>query len=34
MVTCGHEVMLDLPGELTDLLLEFVTPAVPSPSMA
>ena len=28
-VTCGHEVMLDHPGELTDLLLEFVTPAVP-----
>lgn len=24
-VTCGHEVMLDLPGELTDLLLELVT---------
>jgi pimeloyl-ACP methyl ester carboxylesterase len=30
-VTCGHEVMLDLPGELTDLLLEFATSAVPSP---
>ncbi len=28
-VTCGHEVMLDLPGELTDMLLEFVTSAVP-----
>jgi pimeloyl-ACP methyl ester carboxylesterase len=26
-VTCGHEVMLDLPGELTDLLLEFATSA-------
>ena len=33
-VTCGHEVMLDLPSELTDLLLEFVTSAVPSPSVA
>jgi pimeloyl-ACP methyl ester carboxylesterase len=30
-VACGHEVMLDLPGELTDLLLEFAKPAVPSP---
>jgi pimeloyl-ACP methyl ester carboxylesterase len=29
-VPCGHEVMLDLPGELTDLLLEFATSAVPS----
>jgi len=28
-ITCGHEVMLDLPGELTDLLLEFATSAVP-----
>jgi pimeloyl-ACP methyl ester carboxylesterase len=26
-VNCGHEVMLDLPGELTDLLLEFTTSA-------
>jgi pimeloyl-ACP methyl ester carboxylesterase len=33
-VTCGHEVMLDLPGELTDLLLEFATSAVPSPFVA
>ena len=33
-VTCGHEVMLDLPGELTDLLLEFVTSAEPSPLVA
>jgi pimeloyl-ACP methyl ester carboxylesterase len=32
-VTCGHEVMLDLPGELTDLLLEFATSAVPSSFM-
>lgn len=30
-VPCGHEAMLDLPGELTDLLLEFVMSAVPSP---
>jgi pimeloyl-ACP methyl ester carboxylesterase len=29
-VPCGHEVMLDLPGELTHLLLEFETSAVPS----
>ena len=29
-VTCGHEVMLDHPGELTNLLLEFATPTVPS----
>jgi hypothetical protein len=29
-VTNGHEVMLDLPGELTDLLLEFATSAAPS----
>jgi pimeloyl-ACP methyl ester carboxylesterase len=28
-VTCGHKVMLDLPGELTDLLLEFVPSASP-----
>ena len=33
-VTCGHEVMLDLPGELTDLLLEFATSAAPSPLLA
>ena len=33
-VTCGHEVMLDLPGELTDLLLEFATSAVSSPLVA
>jgi pimeloyl-ACP methyl ester carboxylesterase len=33
-VTCGHEVMLDLPGELTDLLLEFATSAVPLPLRA
>jgi hypothetical protein len=26
-IACGHEVMLDLPGELTDLLLEFATVA-------
>jgi pimeloyl-ACP methyl ester carboxylesterase len=32
-VTCGHEVMLDLPRELTDLLLEFATLAVPSSQM-
>jgi len=30
IVSCGHEVMLDLPGELTDLLLEFATSAAPS----
>ena len=30
-VTCGHEVMLDLPGELTILLLECATSAVASP---
>jgi pimeloyl-ACP methyl ester carboxylesterase len=29
-VTCGHEVMLDLPGGLTDLLLEFATAALPT----
>ena len=28
-VACGHEVMLDLPGEVTDLLLEFATSAEP-----
>ena len=33
-VPCGHEVMLDLPGELTDLLLEFATSAVVSPLVA
>jgi pimeloyl-ACP methyl ester carboxylesterase len=33
-VNCGHEVMLDRPGELTDLLLEFATSAAPSPLMA
>ena len=33
-VNCGHEVMLDLPGELTDLLLEFATSAAPSPLVA
>jgi pimeloyl-ACP methyl ester carboxylesterase len=33
-VTCGHEVMLDLPGELTDLLLEFATSAASLPLMA
>ena len=32
-VACGHEVMLDLPGELTDLLLEFATFAAPSSAM-
>lgn len=26
-IACGHEVMLDLPDELTELLLEFATPA-------
>jgi pimeloyl-ACP methyl ester carboxylesterase len=30
-ITCGHEVMLDLPGELTDLLLEFAMSALASP---
>jgi pimeloyl-ACP methyl ester carboxylesterase len=30
-VPCGHEVMLDLPDELTDLLLEFATGALPTP---
>jgi pimeloyl-ACP methyl ester carboxylesterase len=30
-VTCGHEVMLDLPGELADLLLELATSAESSP---
>jgi pimeloyl-ACP methyl ester carboxylesterase len=29
-VACGHEVMLDLPGEATDLLLEFTSSGVPS----
>ena len=33
-VACGHEVMLDLPGELTDLLLEFATSAVRSTLLA
>jgi len=33
-VNCGHEVMLDLPGELADLLLEFAKSAAPSPLMA
>jgi len=28
-VPCGHEVMLDLPSEVTDLLLEFATSAAP-----
>ena len=29
-VNCGHEVMLDVPGELTDLLLEFAPSAAPA----
>jgi hypothetical protein len=29
-VACGHDVMLDLPGELADLLLEFAISAAPS----
>jgi hypothetical protein len=33
-VTCGHDVMLDLPGELTDLLLGFVTSTPPSTLVA
>ena len=33
-VTCGHEVMLELPGELTDLLLEFATSGVPASLVA
>ena len=33
-VACGHEVMLDLPEELTDLLLEFATSAVRSTLLA
>ena len=33
-VDCGHEVMLDVPGEFTDLLLEFATSRAPSPLVA
>ena len=33
-IACGHEVMLDLPGELTDLLLEFAMSAALSPLAA
>jgi hypothetical protein len=33
-ITCGHEAMLDLPGELTDLLLEFAMSAASPPLVA
>ena len=33
-IACGHEVMLDLPGELTELLLEFAKSVVRSPLLA